>query len=195
MRTIAWRLVPGALGLIMIAGLMAVSWIATTPRDLGATAGNAPIAVSTTRGAGKREPGEPVFAPHAPADRGEPSVPAAIDRDDEPDLGPRHAEAVGDALWLDPGRLDLLAPELYRLHLGLDTLRPQMPRPLVDPALTKKKNSPRPKLATVPPPTPAAPPVADPGPAATGPRWPTLLVRARGEIPADWRETVFRGGQ
>lgn len=137
-------------------------------------------------------PGEPVFALRAPADRGEPSVAPAIDRDDEPDFGPAHAVAVEYGLWLDPGRLDRLAPELQRLPAGHDHLRPQMPRPAVSKAARER---PRPRRPPARVERRADRPGADPGPAASGPRWPTYLVRVRGEQPVDWRDGIFRGGQ
>lgn len=62
------------------------------------------------------------------------------------------------------------------------------PPPPIDPkpAVVQPTRRPPPKVAT--PPTPAPEPDL---PAATGPRWPTYMVKLRELAPPDWRDVVF----
>lgn len=136
-------------------------------------------------------PGQPVSAVRASAIRDETSVVIAIDPDTEPDFGTRHTEAVGDGFWLHPGTLNIAAPDMLRLHQIIDRLRPQMPRPATTKTERDRTKSRRPPLRMKAAAIRSRPTALDPGPSASGPRWPTYLVRVRGDHPPDWRKTVF----
>ena len=131
-------------------------------------------------------PGQPVSAVRAPV------LAPGIDRDSEPDFGVRHAEAVSDDIWLRPSTLNIAAPDMIRLQRGTDALRPQMPRPALTETARERPRPRRPPIRVKASITKPRPTAVDPGPASSGPRWPTYLVKMRKDRP-DWRLTVFGG--
>jgi len=161
------RLMPGCVLLAAIAAVSSVTWQRTTPVK--------PLPVETAKDIETRVP-ETAFEPiDARTD---------VDRAAEPDLGANHQAAVGEdqsaqpPIWLESGRLVVALPDLAKD----DTLQPQHPKP-------KPVRRSRPVAAVSTKPPPERPRDWTDAP---GPRWPTLMVRARPDT-RNWRRDVFFG--
>lgn len=154
MKSLALRLLPGAMLCAVLAILMAGGWLPTRKK---------PPAPEVTK-----VDVPPVAQPEPVPDPADALAPA-VDEPTPPTLDPE-PEPVSHAL----AAMDLIA----KMRAAPPAFKP---KPV--------KRSPAPPAVVVPL------PIVDPGPAPTGPRWPTYVVRLRDDALPWWRLGFREGGE
>lgn len=156
MKSLALRLLPGALLCVVLAILMAGGWLPTRKKP--------PVSEVTKVEVPPVAQPEPVPEPAGePAPIVEEPTPPTSDPEPEP-------EPVSHAL----AAMDLIA----KMRAAPPASKPKT-----------VKRSPAPPAVVVPL------PIVDPGPAPTGPRWPTYVVRLRDDALPWWRLGFREGGE